>query len=158
MDKPSVLIIEDDNVVRGQMKWALNSKYEVLLAEDRPSAVDTAKKHRPALVTLDLGLPPSPGDTQEGFRALDELLEIDPLLKVVVITGQDEKQNALEAIGQGAYDFFCKPVDIEALSVVLSRALYVYNLENQNQQLLKGSPAQSFEGIVGNSRQMQAVF
>ena len=158
MDRPSVLVVEDDSVVRSQMKWALSASYEVLQAEDRPGAVDLMKKHRPGIGTLDLGLPPSPGNTEEGFRALGELLEVDPLLKVVVITGQDEKQNALEAIGQGAYDFFCKPVDIEALGVVLSRALYVYNLEYQNQELLKKSPSASFEGIVGNSRQMHSAF
>src|SRR5438094_9528477 len=113
MDKPKVLIIDDDDDVRSQMKWALTQHYDVLLAEDRPSALQLLKKNKPDVVTLDLGLPPSPGDTREGFLALADMLQADPLLKVLVITGQGEKNNGMEAIGQGAYDLFCKQVNIE---------------------------------------------
>jgi len=132
---PRVLIVEDDDFVRGQMKWALAAQYEVLLAEDRLSALDLFRKERPALVTLDLGLPPAANDVREGFLALSEMLEADPLVKVVVTTGQGERANALAAIGQGAYDFFCKPVDLEALRVVLGRALYVYQLECEHREV-----------------------
>src|SRR6266704_2549529 len=99
MEKPTILIIEDDDEVRSQMKWALAQQYNVLLAEDRLSALQILKQHSPAAVTLDLGLPPSPGDTCEGFLALADLLQADPSLKIVVITGQDEKENGIEAIG-----------------------------------------------------------
>src|SRR5262245_35296130 len=123
MDKPRILIVDDDEEVRVLMKWALTQQYEVVLAEDRVSALASVKQHKPAVVTLDLGLPSSTGDPREGFAALGELLQHDPSIKIVVITGQDEKVNGMEAIGQGAYDFFCKPVKIEELKVVLSRAL-----------------------------------
>jgi two-component system NtrC family response regulator len=120
MDKPRILIVDDDDEVRTQMKWALAQQYEVLLAEDRQAALAKLKEHRPGVVTLDLGLPPSPGDTREGFAALADLLHCDPSLKVIVITGQDEKSNGVQAIAQGAYDFFCKPVRTEELRIVLA--------------------------------------
>jgi two-component system, NtrC family, response regulator len=158
MDKPKLLIVDDDEEVRNQMKWALAAQYEVHLAEDRPTGVDLVRRERPAIVTLDLGLPPCPGDEREGFLALSDMLTIDPMIKIVVITGQDEKQNALNAIGQGAYDFFCKPVELEALRVVLRRAEYVYGLERENEELLKAVPTEAFEGMVGTSPRMQAIF
>ncbi|HSW39789.1 MAG TPA: response regulator, partial [Acidobacteriota bacterium] len=110
MDKAGLLIIEDDEFVAGQMKWALTENYEVYLAEDRLSGLEILKKKRPSIVTLDLGLPPSADNTSEGFQTLVDLLHIDPLLKVIVITGQDDRENALSAVGRGAHDFFCKPV------------------------------------------------
>src|SRR2546425_192976 len=102
MEKPKVLIVDDDDEVRTQMKWALTQGYEVLLAEDRSSALQVMSKDKPDVVTLDLGLPPCPGDTTEGFLALTDLLHADPQLKVVVITGQGDRENGREAIGLGA--------------------------------------------------------
>src|SRR5688572_15918352 len=101
MDKPTVLIVDDDDEVRTQMKWALSKHYDVLLAEDRPSALQIMNTNRPGVVTLDLGLPPSPGDTREGFLALTEFLQRDPFVKVLVITGQDQRENGMQAIGLG---------------------------------------------------------
>src|SRR4051812_6051544 len=129
MDKPKILIVDDDDELRTQMKWALVPHYDVVLAEDRPSALEALKTENPCAVTLDLGLPPCAGDTREGFLALSDMLQADPLLKVVVVTGQNEKQNGMEAIGQGAYDFFCKPVNVAELKVVLDRAIHVQELE-----------------------------
>jgi two-component system NtrC family response regulator len=158
MDKPKVLITDDDDDVRSQMRWALGTDYEVLLAEDRASTLDVLKRERVDVVTLDLGLPPSPGDTREGFLALGEMLRFDPLLKVVVITGQGDKANALNAIAQGAYDFFSKPVDIDVLKVILGRALYLSRLERENRDLQQSWRFDSFEGMVGTSPRMQTVF
>lgn len=158
MEKPRVLITEDDDFVRNQMKWALSAEYEVSLAEDRPSALEILKRERPPAVTLDLGLPPSPGDSTEGFLALGEMLQVDPLLKVLIITGQDEQEYALNAIGQGAYDFFCKPVDVNALKVVLARAIHVYQLERENRERMAGTQADGFEGMLGRCARMQGVF
>ncbi len=158
INKPVILIVDDDDEVRTQMKWALAQQYNVLLAEDRKSAIDNLKHHRPCVVTLDLGLPPSPGDTREGFATLSDLLHADPSLKVIVITGQDEKINGMQAIGQGAYDFFCKPVKIDELSIVLTRALKVSQLEREHREHLSTDQSGSFEGILGNSRQIQSVF
>ena len=157
MNRPSVLIVEDDEFVANQMKWALAGDHEVFLAEDRLSGLEILKNSHPSVVTLDLGLPPSSGDTTEGFLALDEMLLVNPGLKIMIITGQDEQQNALNAIGRGAYDFFCKPIDIQALRTVISRASRIYQLEQQNYQGIAESE-ESFEGIIGSCPKMQAVF
>jgi len=158
MDKPGILIIDDDDEVRTQMKWALAQQYNVLMAEDRQSALKQLKEHRPAVVTLDLGLPPSPGDTREGFAALADLLHSDPSLKVIVITGQGEKSNGVQAIAQGAYDFFSKPVRTEELRIVLARALKVAELQREHREMLESGQGDSFEGILGTSRQIKTVF
>ena len=159
MEKPKILIVDDDDELRTQMMWALNASYDVLLAEDRPSAIQMVKDHNPTAVTLDLGLPPSSGDTREGFLALADMLQMDRFLKVLVVTGQDEKQNGIEAIGQGAYDFFCKPVNIDELKVVLDRAVRVQDLERGRlEQLDNDSSTDSFEEIVGASPQIRTVF
>src|SRR5215813_12972482 len=143
MNKPAILIVEDDDEVRTQMKWALTQQYEVLLAEDRHTAIEIFNQQRPAVVTLDLGLPPSPGDTREGFATLADLLHSDPSLKVIVITGQDEKINGVRAIAQGAYDFFCKPVRTDELRIVLARALKVAELQKEHREMLASDQADS---------------
>jgi len=158
MDKPKVLIIDDDDDVRMQMKWALSPHYEVSLAEDRLSALEVLQNDKPRAVTLDLGLPPSPGDTREGLLTLDNMLQLDPWLKVLVVTGQDEKENGIQAIGQGAYDFFAKPINIDELKVVLDRALYVQELEREGREMAGTVDTTSFEGIIGNSLPIQTVF
>jgi len=158
MEKPKLLIVEDDSSIATQMKWALGQDYEVLLAEDRPSAIDIFSKERPSVLTLDLGLPPHPGEVKEGFLALNEMLLQDGFVKVIVITGQGEKKYALKAIGEGAYDFFCKPIQIEELKVVLSRAYYVSQLEHEYRELKQRLGRESFGGMLGTSPQMQEVF
>ena len=158
MDRPRILIVDDDDEVRAQMRWALTSRYDVLLAEDRSSALDVLKKESPGVVTLDLGLPPSPGDTREGFLALSEMLQVNPLLKVLVITGQSEKENGLEAIGQGAYDFLAKPVNVEELKVIIDRAIHVQELDRERRALLEKTSYNSFEDLLGSSPQIQKVF
>jgi len=149
MDKPRILIIEDDEDVRAQMKWALNADYEVHLAEDRRTALEVLQREKPGVVTLDLGLPPSPSDTREGFLALSDLLQMDPHLKLLVITGQHQKESGMLAIGLGAFDFFSKPVNIDALKVVLDRAIHVQDLERGRRELLETDDPDSFEGIIG---------
>ncbi len=156
--KQKLLVVEDDETIRTQMKWALAEDYEVLLAEDRPAALDLFQKEKPPVVTLDLGLPPRSGEAEEGFQALREIREMDLSAKVIIITGQDEKENALRAIGMGAYDFFCKPIQIEELKVVLHRALYLAHLEEEYHELQRRVSRDSFEGMIGISPQMQSVF
>ncbi len=158
MEKPRILIIDDDDEVRTQMKWALNQDYEVLMAEDRSTALQFVKREKPAVVTLDLGLPPSPGDTREGFLALADMLQLDPFIKVLVVTGQGERENGMEAIGLGAYDFFCKPVNISQLKVILDRAIYVQQLERERRDRFIENEVDSFDGIIGSSPQMQSIF
>ena len=158
MDKPRILIIDDDEDVRTQMKWALNADYDVHVAEDRRTALEVLQREKPGVVTLDLGLPPSPGDTGEGFLALSDLLQMDPDLKVLVITGRAQRESGMEAIGLGAFDFFSKPVNIGELRVVLDRAIHVQELERGRRELLQTDDSDSFEGIIGKSPEMQAVF
>jgi two-component system NtrC family response regulator len=129
MTKPRLLIVDDDEDIRVQMKWALTDEYEVLMAGDRTSAVAAFTAERPVATLLDLGLPPCPNDPDEGLSVLSGLLVLDRLAKVIVVSGQSEKQNAIRAVGAGAYDFLCKPVDVEDLKRVLRRAVYVAELE-----------------------------
>ena len=156
--KPKLLIVEDDSSIATQMKWALAQDYEIFLAEDRLNALEIFIKERPHVVTLDLGLPPYPGEVKEGFMALTEMLSQESLVKVVVITGQGEKDHALKAIGEGAYDFFCKPIQIDELKVVLNRAFYVSKLEREHRELQQQLSGESFEGMLGTSPQIQEVF
>ena len=158
IDKPKLLVVEDDPSIATQMKWALAQDYEIFLAEDRASALEILGKERPHVVTLDLGLPPNPGEVQEGFLALAEMLSQDGLVKVIVITGQGGKGHALKAIGEGAYDFFCKPIQIDELKVVLNRAFYVSQLEREYRELQQRLSGESFEGMLGTSPQIQEVF
>jgi len=140
------------------MKWGLAEDYEVAQAFDRKSAIERFRVHRPLIVLLDLGLPPSPNSTEEGFATLSELIEIDPRVKVIVASGQGERANTLEAIGAGAYDFLTKPVDIEELHLLLKRCFYVAKLEREYQEMRRHLQDESFEGMLGTSAPMQSVF
>ena len=155
---PKLLIVDDDEEIRAQMKWALLQDYNVLLAQDRPSAIAAFREQRPPVVLLDLGLPPHPASPEEGFAALSEMLALDSLAKIILITGQGEKDNALQAIGAGAYDFLTKPVEIQELRVILKRTFHVASLENDYRQLQQHLTGETFEGMLGASPQMQVVF
>jgi len=157
-EKPKLLVVEDDEDLRTQMKWALVQDYEVILAGDRPSALEVLRAERPAVVTLDLGLPPHPGEVEEGFLALADMLEQNPLVKVIIITGQGEKDHALKAIELGAYDFFCKPIQTDELRIVLNRALHLSQIEREHRELQQQLRGESFEGMLGTSPQIQEVF
>lgn len=156
--KPTLLIVEDDEEIRAQMRWALTQDYEVLLAGDRASALAQFQSAHQPVVLLDLGLPPQPAKPDEGLAALADLLALDQHAKVIIISGQGEKENAMQAVGSGAFDFLCKPVDLDELKLVLKRCVHVAQLEReyrQMQQLLQGD---SFEGMFGSSPKMQVVF
>jgi two-component system NtrC family response regulator len=158
MSKPKLLVVDDEEAIRNQMGWALNDDYEVLLAEDRASAIAQMRKEHPELVALDLGLPPAPRDAEEGLKTLNELLAIDRRAKVVVITGNHDRANALRAVEQGAFDFFSKPADLQEVRVVLKRALRLSQLEGENQALRRQLAGQGFDEIIGESRPMREVF
>ena len=113
--KHKLLIVDDDEEIRSQMKWALIEDYDVQVAEDRPTALETFNAQKPAVVLLDLGLPPSPGETTEGLAVLAEVLRAAPQTKVIIISGQSDRTNALRAISDGAYDFLCHPVSLDDL-------------------------------------------
>ncbi|HWY32410.1 MAG TPA: PEP-CTERM-box response regulator transcription factor [Candidatus Acidoferrum sp.] len=155
---PKLLIVDDDEEIRTQMKWALAKDYEILLAENRASAVETFRSARPSVVLLDLGLPPQPGNPEEGLAALSELLAVNRLAKIIIVTGQSEKQVALRAIGMGATDFLCKPVETEEVRVLLKRCFYIADLEREHQQMQQILEGEGFEGMLGSSPSMQSVF
>jgi len=156
--QPKLLIVDDEETIRTQMKWALSQDYGVLLAEDRRSALELVEMEKPSVVTLDLGLPPRPADVEEGFATLSEMLSFDPFIKIIIITGRGEKEHALKAVGEGAYDFMYKPVQIDELKVVLKRAFYVSSLEREHHLLQRQVGAEGFQGMLGASPQMQEVF
>jgi two-component system NtrC family response regulator len=156
--KPRVLIVDDDDAIRTQMKWALGQDYEILTAEDRPRAVEAFKANNPVVTLLDLGLPPHPNDSTEGLTALSDLLAANKTAKVIVLSGQSTKKNALEAVGAGAYDFLCKPVVIEELKLLLNRCIYVAELEREYAEMQRNVRAGVFEDMLGTSSQMQGVF
>ncbi|HEV2318765.1 MAG TPA: PEP-CTERM-box response regulator transcription factor [Verrucomicrobiae bacterium] len=153
-----LLLVEDDEEIRTQMKWALGKDYDIKLAENRASAVETFRSSRPAVVLLDLGLPPKPGGPDEGLATLSEILALDRLAKIIIVTGQSEKETALQAVGAGAYDFLCKPIEMEELKLVLKRCFHLSSLEREYHAMRELLQGDSFEGMLGNSRPMQAVF
>ncbi len=156
--KSTLLVVDDDEDLRTQMRWALADEFEVALAGDRTEALDRARSERPLIVTLDLGLPPHPGGVEEGFAALDELQALDPGVKVIVITGRDDRAHALRAVERGAYDYFVKPIDVAELKVVLRRALRLQALETENRELRQHAGTGGLEGMIGTSAAMQEVF
>lgn len=156
--KPRILIIDDDEEIRTQMKWAVAADYDVALAGDRKQALDQFRDCRPQVALLDLGLPPSPNDTSEGMATLAELLTLDRSAKVIIISGQSERDNAVRAIGAGAYDFLSKPVDVEQLRLLLQRCFFVTALERDYRQLQDEECPGMFEGILGSNEKMEEVF
>ncbi len=155
MSKTKLLIIDDDDTILNQMKWALKDSYDVFLANDRRKGMDLFRRELPVLVTLDLGLPPYPRDAREGLLALSEMLEMNPKAKVLVVSGNADQKNALEAIEQGAYDFFTKPIEIDEIQVTLRRAAHLFNLEEENRRLKKRPVADS--GMIGASAAMEQL-
>jgi two-component system NtrC family response regulator len=156
--KPNVLIVDDDEAIRTQMRWALGEDYELCFAEDRRGAFEAFQANSPAVTLLDLGLPPRPNECDEGMTALADMLAIDSTAKIIVVSGQSEKQNAIQAVGAGAYDFLCKPVDMEELKLLLRRCIHVVDLEKEYRDLQQTQRAEVFEDMLGTSPQMQAVF
>ena len=132
--KPKLLIVEDDPGLQAQLKWAWPD-FEVIMAGDRTSAIAALRSEEPAVVTLDLGLPPDPDGTSEGFAVLDAIMALKPDTKVIVASGHGARESALQAIAKGAYDFYHKPVDIEALGLIVRRALQLQRIESENRQL-----------------------
>jgi len=156
--KPKVLIVDDDEAIRTQMKWALSQDYDVHFAADRTGALEAFKANSPVVTLLDLGLPPHPNQCDEGLAALSDLIAVDTTAKVIVISGQGEKQNALQAVGTGAYDFLCKPVEMAELRLLLRRCIHVVELEKEYRELQQSQLPDVFEEMLGTSPQMQAAF
>ncbi len=155
-----LLIIDDSEEIRTQLKWGLGKEYGVLLAQDGKEALTLFKENAPHVATLDLGLPPSEDGTEEGFRCLQEMLQQNPAVKIIVITGNDQRETALKAIHLGAYDFYQKPINLEELRVIIKRAFYLFAIEKENRSLYDALEHQTYQvrGIIGQCPEMQAVF
>jgi two-component system NtrC family response regulator len=156
--KPQILIVDDDEDIRSQLRWALTADFDVMESEDRPSAMRVFAEKKPEVVLVDLGLPPHPGTPQEGMALLSELIAADSATRVVVISGQGEKENALKAIGEGAYDFFCKPVNVEELKTIIGRAFQVGRLEREFQAQQQEFATEGFADMLGKSPAIKQVF
>ncbi len=133
-EKPKLLIVEDDEGLQRQLRWAYDD-YEVLVAGNRPEAIDLLRAEEPAVVTLDLGLPPDPDGVSEGFATMAEILELKPDAKIVVASGHGARESALRAIANGAYDFYQKPVDIDELGMIVKRAFHLHAIEADHARL-----------------------
>ncbi|PYI94999.1 MAG: sigma-54-dependent Fis family transcriptional regulator, partial [Verrucomicrobia bacterium] len=135
--KPRLLIVDDDEAIRTQMKWALSQDYDVCFAEDRKGAIEAFEANSPVVTLLDLGLPPRPNECDEGMAALSDIIQ---------------------AVGAGAYDFLCKPVEMEPLKLLLRRCIHVVDLEKEYRELQQSRRSEVFEDMLGTSPQMQSVF
>ncbi len=151
-----LLIVDDDPALQKQMQWAFDG-YEVLLADDHDSALAQLRRYEPAVVTVDLGLPPHPDEPTEGFRLLQDILNLAPDTKVVVITGQNDRGNALKCIALGAYDFCEKPVEPELLSLVVQRAFRLSELQTENQRLQASQDGHGVTGILTRDAEMRKL-
>ncbi|EWH11119.1 two component, sigma54 specific, transcriptional regulator, Fis family protein [Catenovulum agarivorans DS-2] len=149
-----LLVVDDDKGIQKQLKWGL-SDYEIVFADDRASAIAQLRRYEPEVVTLDLGLPPDPANASEGLAALTEILSLAPSTKVIVLTGNTDKEHALKSIELGAYDFYQKPVDVDTLNTIIHRAFNLVDLENENRRLSKVSA--SMGSIIGNSPSILAA-
>jgi two-component system NtrC family response regulator len=157
--KPKLLIVDDDEVIRTQLKYALRDDFTLLFAEDRGGALITLRAEHPELVSLDLGLPPHPDAAEEGLQALDEILKAAPDTKVIVLTGNGDRQNAVRAVQLGAFDYHLKPIQLNELKVVLRRAEYLKTLEAESEKSLRASETTTrFEDILGNAPAMREIF
>ncbi len=152
----TILIVEDDPGLRSQMRWALADMEgaEVLVAEDRESALAAVRKDEPGVVVLDLGLPPDPNGASEGLAALESILSFKPETKVIIATGNEERQNALKAVSLGAYDFYPKPVDVDVLRLIIDRAIHLHALEDEIRRLSQTQRSAPFDGIIAASAEM----
>jgi len=151
-----LLVVEDNPGIQKQLKWSFEG-YEVHLAGDRASAVELMKTDDIPVVTLDLGLPPDPANASEGLAALQEILDVSPHAKVIVVTGNDDRSNALQAIAKGAYDFYQKPIDPDVLGLIVDRAYQLYELEEENRRLVLAEGGSPLDGIVGTSNSMMTL-
>ncbi|MDH3514545.1 MAG: PEP-CTERM-box response regulator transcription factor [Gammaproteobacteria bacterium] len=151
-----LLVVEDDPGLQDQLRWCFD-RYEVIVAGDRGTAVEQLRKHQPPVVTLDLGLPPDANGISEGLATLEEIVSQRPDTKVIVVTGQNDRENAVRAVGCGAYDFYHKPIDAEILGMIVNRAYRLRELEIENRALIEKNSDHSVQGVVACSPEMVKV-
>jgi two-component system NtrC family response regulator len=151
-----LLVVEDDPGLQDQLRWCFD-RYEVVVAGDRAAALEQLRKHQPPVVTLDLGLPPDADGISEGLATLEAIVSLRPDTKVIVVTGQNDRENAVRAVGSGAYDFYHKPIDAEILGLIVNRAYRLRELEQENLALMQQKSDHSVDGVVACSPEMVRV-
>ena len=154
-DSP-LLIVEDDLALQKQIKWTLD-RFESVTAADRESALLQLRRHQPAVVTMDLGLPPDPDSVSEGFRLLEQILDLEPATKVIVLTGQNDQANALRAVSMGAYDFLAKPFEPDVLNLVVERASRLAELQAENRRLQALHQPDALSGLITRDAEMLRI-
>ncbi|HOP16415.1 MAG TPA: PEP-CTERM-box response regulator transcription factor [Gammaproteobacteria bacterium] len=154
--KDKLLIVEDDPGLQSQLKWSFEN-FDVVVAEDREGAIAHLRRLEPPVVTLDLGLPPDPGGVTQGFAVLEEILALAPDTKVIVVTGHNDRTNAMRAIAMGAYDFYEKPIDPDLLGMTVQRAARLYHIEQENRRLQSVHGSSALEGLIASSAEMHKV-
>jgi len=155
-NKKKLLVIEDDPGLQKQLRWSFDG-YDVQVAGDRESAIAQIRRHEPAVVTMDLGLPPDADGVTEGFATLQQILAMAPDTKVIVLTGNQDRANAVKAVGIGAYDFHQKPFDAPTLQLVIERAFHLHALQQENRRLLRAREDSPLGGIVSRDPGMQKL-
>jgi two-component system NtrC family response regulator len=155
-EKPTLLIVEDDLALQKQIKWSLD-RFESVTAHDRESALLQCRRHSPAVVTMDLGLPPDPDSVSEGFKLLDQILQLDASIKVIVLTGQNDQANAQRAVALGAYDFFAKPFEPELLGLTIDRAYRLFELQAENRRLQALHQPDALAGLMTRDPEMLRI-
>ncbi|MDS4013085.1 MAG: PEP-CTERM-box response regulator transcription factor [Candidatus Accumulibacter sp.] len=145
--QPYLLIVEDDRALQKQLRWAFD-QYETVTADDRESALVQMRRYQPPVITMDLGLPPDPDSVSEGFKLLDEILSTAPDTKIIVLTGQNDRANALRAVALGAYDFFAKPFEVEMLGLTLQRAYRLHELQQELRRLQAMQQPDFLSGLI----------
>ncbi len=152
----SLLIVEDDIALQKQIKWSLD-QFDTVTANDRESALVQLRRHSPAVVTMDLGLPPDADSVSEGFKLLEQILAVDSDTKVIVLTGQNDQANALRAIALGAYDFFAKPFEPEMLTLTIGRAFRLFELQRENRRLQALHQPDALAGLMTRDPEMLRI-
>jgi two-component system NtrC family response regulator len=154
-EKRVLLIVEDDQGLQTQLKWGFD-RYQVVLAGNREEAIVALRRFMPAVITLDLGLPPDPANASEGLATLKEILQLAPASKVVVVTGNDDRDNAIKAVALGAYDFYQKPIDLDVLNLIVERAFQFAELQKAHAQLQQINQ-EPLAGIITSCKKMQEL-
>lgn len=156
MSEQPLLVVEDDPGIQRQLRWCFDN-YRVTIVDNREAALAAIESGRFPVVTLDLGLPPDVNGATEGLKALAEVLDIAPRTKVIVVSGNDDRENAMRAVAAGAYDFYCKPIDTDELRLIVDRALQLYRLEADYRKLVSDQRVRVLENIITASPAMEAV-
>jgi len=156
MSEQPLLVVEDDPGIQRQLRWCFDN-YRVSMVDSREAALAAIERQRFPVMTLDLGLPPDADGATEGLKTLAEVLDIAPQTKVIVVSGNDDRENAMRAVAAGAYDFYCKPIDTDELRLIVDRALQLYRLEADYRKLVEGTRTHVLDNIITTSDAMASV-